>query len=385
MLLGMIVLGPALGACAPEAENQGAPDVRPAWKRDFQAETTALAADGKLGLLAVATAEDVDGRGEDHLYVLDAQGTVLWHAPMDQRIAGTVIARDGSIVLAYLVDGRLLAWSPHGEKRWEKNCVGIPEVSASGDRIVCSNTGEETVGGIAIEALDASGKRLWSFDDPGGIWRMALADDGGALAAITLAGYVVAINGDGRVLWREQLDTPVGSVAMSSGEERKIAVGTGIEGESLWVYDLDGAEIWRATVPGGADSIALSRNAEFLVTGNNTVLGQRIFMFDRAGKLGWKFQLDRPAREPLRMGINDAGDRIVAVLEEEGQPTLLAWDGHGDVTARMRAGADILDYVLSDTGTRLAAMTGGGKVAFYTLEAGKGHPASAPAAESGGK
>lgn len=147
----------------------------------------------------------------------------------------------------------------------------------------------------------------------------------------------------------------------------KIAVGTGIEGETLAVYDLAGEEIWRATVPGGVDSIALSRDAGFLVTGNNTVLGQRIYVFNREGELGWKFQLDRPAREPLRMQISEEGDRIVAVLEEEGQPTLLAWDAHGDITARMRVGADIVDYALARDGRSLAAVTGRDKIVYYRL------------------
>ena len=324
--------------------ERSAQHLRPLWKRDFRGAALALSADAEVKLLVVATGEDADGKGENHLYALDEKGTILWHASLPRRVAGVAVAGDGSIILVYLVDGALLAWGRHGEKRWESSCIGIPEVSASGERIVCWNTGDEDVGGMAIEALNAEGRRLWSFDDPGGIWHMTLADGGDALAAITLAGRVIVINGKGRVLWKQPLSTQVGTVAIASGGETKIAVGTGIEGESLAVYDLGGVELWRATVPGGVDSIALNRDGSFLVTGNNTILGQRIYVFNGEGELGWKFQLDRPARESLRMQISEAGDCIVAVLEEEGQPTLLAWDAHGDLMTRMRVGADIVDF-----------------------------------------
>lgn len=367
LLLALLALAAGICSCGPKAQERSAQSVRPLWKRDFRGEVVALSADAEVKLLVVATREDAEGKGENHLYALDENGTILWHVPLERRVAGIAVAGDGSIVLAYLVDGALLAWGRHGEKRWESACIGIPEVSASGERIVCWSAGDEDVGGMTIEALNAKGRRVWSFDDPGGIWHMTLADGGDALAAVTLAGQVIVINGKGRVLWRRPLSTQVGTVAIASGEEMKIAVGTGIEGETLAVYDLAGEEIWRATVPGGVDSIALSRDAGFLVTGNNTVLGQRIYVFNREGELGWKFQLDRPAREPLRMQISEEGDRIVAVLEEEGQPTLLAWDAHGDITARMRVGADIVDYALARDGRSLAAVTGRDKIVYYRL------------------
>ncbi len=377
-LLALLALAVGIWSCGPRAVERSAQSLRPFWKRDFRGEAVALSADAETKLLIVATREDAEGKGENHLYALDEKGTILWHTPLERRVAGIAVAGDGSIVLAYLVDGALLAWGRHGEKRWESSCIGIPEVSASGERIVCWNTGDEDVGGMVIEALNDKGRRLWSFNDPGGIWHMTLADGGDALAAITLAGRVIVINGKGRVLWRQPLSTQVGTVAIASGEETKIAVGTGIEGESLAVYDLAGEEIWRATVPGGVDSIALSRDAGFLVTGNNTVLGQRIYVFNREGELGWKFQLDRPAREPLRIQISEEGDRIVAVLEEEGQPTLLAWDTHGDLTARMRAGADIVDYALARDGGSLAAITGSDKIVYYRLGGGRAEPVAQP-------
>ena len=378
LLLALMALAAGIWTCGPKAVERSAQSVHPLWKRNFRGEVVALAADAAAKLLVVATREDTEGKGENHLYALDENGTILWHLPLARRVAGIAVAGDGSIVLAYLVDGALLAWGRHGGKRWESACIGIPEVSASGERIVCWSAGDEDVGGMALEALNGKGRRLWSFDDPGGIWHMTLADGGDVLAAVTLAGQVIVVNGKGRVLWKRPLSTQVGTVAIASGGETRIAVGTGIEGESLAVYDLAGEEIWRATVPGGVDSIAFSRDAGFLVTGNNTVRGQRIYVFNREGDLGWRFQLDRPAREPLRMQISEEGHRVVAVLEEEGQPTLLVWDAHGDLTARMRVGANIVDYALARDGGSLAALTGSDKIVYYRLGGGVAEPEAGP-------
>ncbi len=319
--------------------------------------------------MIVGTAPDVKERGEDHIYALDGEGTVLWEEPLDRRLLRIAVAGDGSRVVATLVDGTLLAWNAHGERQWDGTCAGLPEISRSGDRIVCWNSGEESVGGIAIEALDGRGRRLWSFDDPGGIWDMAVAEDAGTVAALTTAGNVIVLDGRGRLLWRNEIGVLVGTVALAPGEDATIAVGTGIEGESVAVYDRAGKEIWAASVPGGTDTIALSENGAIAAMGNNTVLGQRVYVYDGEGRLSWKFQLDRPAREPVRVRISRTGDRVFATLEDEGQPTILGWDSHGGVIARARFGTDVVDYSLSDKGDRLAVITAAGKLLYYDLHA----------------
>lgn len=382
---GLLAALCGLGACQPEPPQGGEALRRPAWNRKFEGETIALGTDAGATLVVVGTAPDVKGRGEDHIYALDDQGKVLWDEPLDRRLLRIAVSGDASLVLAALVDGSLRAWSAGGEPRWNRSCAGIPEVSRAADRIVCWNSGEESAGGIAVESLDSRGRRSWSFDDPGGIWDLALSEDGETAVALSSSGNVIVLDGRGRLIWKKEIGTLVGTIAVAPGEDGPIAVGTGIEGESVAVYDREGGEIWSAAVPGGTDSIALSEGAEFAAMGNNTILGQRVYVFDGKGVLSWKFQLDRPAREPVRARISRGGDRVFATLEEEGQPKVLGWDSHGVVVTRARFGSDVVDYAISSNGDRMVVITTAGKLIYYLLpgseETKPGRPAAGEEAE----
>lgn len=371
---GLLAVLLGAGACRPEARQGEEAEAHPAWNRKFRGQTVTLAVDDGARLMVVGTAPDEKERGDDHVYALDGEGKVLWQEALDRRVLRVAVSGDGSLVLAALVDGTVRAWNARGEKQWEGDCAGLPIISRSADRIFCWNSGEEASGSIAIEALDRRGRQRWTFDDPGGIWDMAVDEKGDTVAALTSSGNVLVLDGRGRVLWRREIGSVVGTVAIAPGEEGPVAVGTGIERESLAVYDRGGDEIWRATVPGGSDSIALSEEGASVATGNNTILGQRVFVFDANGRLSWKLQFDRPAREPMRVRMNRAGDRVFATLEDEGLPTVFCWDGHGGVVARLRLGAEVVDYAVAGGGDRVAVITEGAKLLYYDLSAGGGAP-----------
>ncbi len=355
----------AAAGCRPEAEEAARPEISATWKRKFRGDIVSLSSSLSASLLVVATAENAEGRGDDHLYVLDGGGAILWQEALDQMILKTAVAGDGSIITAFLTGGMLRAWNASGDALWEVPSVGVPEVSGSGQLITCWNTGEEIAGGIAVQALDREGRPRWSYDDASGVWDLALADGGEAVVLVTLVGKVVTLSGQGRILWKRELGSVVARVAISPGDAQVVAVGTGIEGETLGVYDLKGVERWSATVPGGADSIALSRGGRFVVVGNNTVLGQRVYVFDDRGSLFWKFQLDRPAREPVKVRVSETGERVVAALEQDGKPMLLTWDRQGEITKRLPVSFDIQDFVLSRDGSRIAAITKEGRLFYY--------------------
>jgi hypothetical protein len=194
---------------------------------------------------------------------------------------------------------------------------------------------------------------------------VSVSDGGDAVAMVTLAGQAVVLDGKGQILWKRELGTSVARVAIAPGDQLRIAVGTGIERETIALYDTEGVELWSATIPGGADSIAISRNAEFLVAGNNTVLGQRVYVFDSEGNLFWKFQLDRPARERVLVHISESGNHVMAALERDGRPILLGWDHHGELNIRIQVGADILEFAPSRDGNRVALITGEGKLLYF--------------------
>jgi 2',3'-cyclic-nucleotide 2'-phosphodiesterase (5'-nucleotidase family) len=156
-------------------------------------------------------------------------------------------------------------------------------------------------------------------------------------------------------------------VGISPGDGAVTVVGTGIQGERLGAYDRDGKALWSATVPGGVETVDVSRGGDFVVAASNTTRGQRVYLFDRHGKLTWTFQLDQPAREPVRVRISEGGDRVYAAMERDGSPVITGWDFHGEVTSRITLPSDVIDFDLSRDGGRLVAVAREGKLLYYAF------------------
>jgi DNA-binding beta-propeller fold protein YncE len=364
----LLAIAALLAACGPREEPTRGIEVHAAWKRKFRGEITSLSLDAAGRKVIVATTPDAKGRGDNRIHVLDEKGGIAWQAMLDHKVLGTSVSADGRFIAAFLLDSTLRAWNADGDSLWKVSCVGPPEVAAAGNLVACHSTGEEaTPEGSALQVFDRRGKLRWSWDDPSGLWDLRVSDSGNVIAGITQAGKVVCLDGRGRPMWTKDLGTEVGTVAISPGDGAVVVVGSGIEGERVDAYDRAGNALWTAPVPGGVDSLAASRGGSFVALANNTILGQRVFVFDARGKLFWKYQLDRPSREPVKVRISQGGDRVVAGLEEDGQPTLLGWDRHGELTTRIPLGTDLVDFDLSRDARRLAAVTRGGRLFFFNL------------------
>lgn len=368
--LGLTLLAAAVmaAACGGREEPTKGLEVSVTWKRKFRGEIAAFSMDASGLQIVVATMPDAKGRGEDRIYALDEKGEITWQEILDHRVLGTAVSADGRFMAAYLLDGTLRAWNAEGDSLWKTSCVGPPEAAAAGNLVACRATVEEgTPQGAALQVFDLSGKRRWSWDDPSGLWDLRVGDRGDSLVGVTQAGKVVRLDGRGRVVWTKDLETGVGTVAISPGDGAVVVVGTGIEKERISAYDRAGSALWTATVPGGVDSLAVSRGGSYVAATNNTILGQRVFVFDARGKLFWKYQLDRPARDPVKVRMGEMGDRVFAGLEQDGRPTLVGWDRHGEVTTRILLGVELVDFDLSRDGRRLAAVGRGGKLFFFNL------------------
>jgi DNA-binding beta-propeller fold protein YncE len=362
----MLALAVSAG-CRPEVRPGQESLLRAAWKRRFAGEIVAVGLSGAGTLAVAATAQGPKGRGDDRIVAIDRKGTILWQQILDRKVVGLVVSVEGTLVAVSLADGTLRAWNADGDSLWQVPCGGTAKLSASGDLIACHGEGGDIGTDEAIEVLDARGRHRWKFDDPAGMWDLGVPDAGDGVLGLTQAGKLVALDGSGRVAWTRDLGPVLGAVRLSPGDGGVVVVGTGIEGEKLLAFDRAGTPLWTAAVPGGGESIAVSRGGAFVAAANNTTLGQRISVYDGRGRLFWNFHLDRPAQEPVRVGISESGDRVFASIERAGRPEIAIWDGHGEPAGRARFGSEITAFDVSRDGRGLLVAARGGKMFFYDL------------------
>ncbi len=360
----LVALALAAG-CEPETEPGQERILRATWKRRFAGEIVALGMNAAGTLAVAATAPGAKGRGADRIVALDDKGTITWQQILDRKIVDLAVSGDGTLVVASLADGTLLAWNADGDSLWQAPCGATASLSASGELIACHGEGGDTGTGEALSVLDAGGRRRWTFDDPAGMWDLGVPDAGDGVVGLTQAGRLVALDARGRIAWTRELGPVLGAVRLSPGDGAVVVVGTGIEGEKILAFDRSGKPLWTAVVAGGGESIALSRGGAFVVAANNTTLGQRVSVFDGRGRLFWQVHLDQPSREPVRVGISETGDRVLAAVERDGRPEIDVWDSRGEPIGRARFGSEITGIDLSRDGRRLVVAARGGRLLFH--------------------
>ena len=364
--------------CKPELGPGRESPLRAAWKRRFAGDIVAVGLNAAGTLVVVATTTDDKNRGDDRIVALDERGTIVWEQGLDRRIVDLAVAATGDLIVASLADGTLRAWSAGRDAFRQAPCSGTANLSGTGDLIACHGESGDLGSGEALQVFNGKGRRRWTFDDPAGIWDLGVSESGDGVVGLTQAGRIVALDANGQVAWTRELGPVLGTVRLSPGDGRVVVVGTGIEGEKLLAFDRAGKPLWTAVAPGGGESIAVSRGGAFVVAANNTTLGQRVSVFDGRGRLCWQFHLEQPAHEPVRVGISDSGDRVLAVIERDGRPEIAVWDKHGESLGVARFGSQIKDFSVTRDGRRFVVAAHAGRFFYYDLRQGAVDDARSP-------
>ncbi|WP_175607441.1 outer membrane protein assembly factor BamB family protein [Deinococcus marmoris] len=202
------------------------------WEKDIDDSPVLSPAVSKGGTIYAA--------GGPFLYALNPQGKTLWQHTVKSFYSGSpVVGKDGTVYVG--AKNVLLALTPQGQVRWQyaasSTLFANPAIDARGNLYLGTASG--------LTSLDPAGKVRWSR--PGqsvettplvGTNRIYVADTGGHLTALSLAGDVV---------WTVQVGQSIGGSPALARDVIYIGTGDGLlhalslTGQPQWALQLDGA------------------------------------------------------------------------------------------------------------------------------------------------
>lgn len=157
------------------------------------------------------------GGGTGRLYAVNPDGTERWTfpAPLQSRLYGPVITRDGVIVFGRA--SRLYAVNPDGVERWSLEVGPVesaPSIGSDGTIYIGGATG--------VHAVHPDGSLLWSSGEYVVTTTPIIGADGSIYVG-TDEGQVISLSSDGSTRWEYPLEAPI-SHTLALGLDGKILV-----------------------------------------------------------------------------------------------------------------------------------------------------------------
>jgi outer membrane protein assembly factor BamB len=152
------------------------------------------------------------------------------------------------------------------------------------------------------------GQPLWSFQASYSVDDLDISEDGSYLT-FCVSDCVVLMDGDGNLLWTQDLDDPACDAALSSDGSYVVVGECTASGHDVYLFDRNGNELWRYDIQGWVGDVAISVDGSCVVA----VGLWGLFIFDRSGN---------PMIESVRwlggqLAITDDGEFVAATLENE--------------------------------------------------------------------
>lgn len=324
-------------ARAPQEKPVPAPAVLDKlWQSDVDAKgNTQLAA----GSSAVIVADDTLG-----VRAVSVEGRPLWFA---RHPTSHPIAAGGDLVVVYSEESLRALDQTTGEERWS-TAVDPPEAGAA-----ILEGGVFAATGLVLRAWGHDGTPRWQQ----GLSAPAvtpIAADAGRLYMALADSTLIAVNGDGRILWQIALDSVPKLLLASRGR-----IYFGAADGAVYAYDQDGSADWAWRYPVRSEAVgapAIDDRCVYVALMDNSLRA-----FKRgSGNLCWAAtQLNlRPASGPVVAGdgvvVTTVTGALVAVQKTTGRPL-------GEPVPAPGAGPGRLPPRL------LSAVAAPGGAAIYTL------------------
>jgi outer membrane protein assembly factor BamB len=278
---------------------------------------------------------------------------------------GVSLSADGQYLAVGLMDSSIALFSKAGELLWERKSVGIPYLTASGELLIAFNSGITGLSNILFEGFRRDGEKVWSLHRRGRVWRTLISDQNDLLLSLW-NGEVLLIDRRQRIVWQQLFVKDVTALAISPGDARYFAVGTGVLEQDLHLFERTGRSLWRRKVPHGVTDVSLAKEGAFLLSYGNTIQGQHLALYNRSGDVQWTYHVKEPATESSTAVIVPNEPLVVAGIERDQQYYLQGYAISGELLWIAPIPAPIFDFRVSRDGRYIAAATDHGVYFFDT-------------------
>ncbi len=189
----------------------------------------------------------VAGADNWRYHVLDGDGRKRWHyESVHSSTAGAAVDLDGDGRQELILGTAYYTWpcvNPDGTRRWSHRTAGGPGANAVAAADVDGDGRPEIFFGgedALVQAVDARGKLMWTFNAGDEVTALAAADADGDdrldLLVSSLSFNVYALKADGSRLWRTDLGAPVVKLAAGTGGT-SAGVAAACRDGTIWLLD----------------------------------------------------------------------------------------------------------------------------------------------------
>jgi WD40 repeat protein len=205
------------------------------------------------------------GTSEKQFLLFDGQGKLLWEEKVPgvgwyAWVWGTAVSHDGQLAVSGAADKRARILDRAG------NILATYRAKSEIFAATVSSSGSATAFGDRqgnVYFFDGQGQLLWEDQLTDGIWQVKLTEDGQRLivGADPKEGHIRVYHRDGRLLWRRHVGGSVTCLAVSQSSQH-IAVGT--RDGRIFIFDSEGGPIHQAQAQKNIRDIAISARGEMV-------------------------------------------------------------------------------------------------------------------------
>ncbi len=225
--------------------------------------------------------------------------------------------------------------------------------------------------GVGLNLVYNGSNLISKVSTPGTVNSVAVSSDGkftaGGVQTGDASGAVYEVGRNGSVLWTEQVESAISSVAISGDGQLVVAGGSQDFGGSngsftsgvILMYGQGGSLLWNYST--GSDlvhQVTISTDGKLIAAAS----GSGVLLFNGTGSLIWQKSVG-----PSSVAMSSDGSRIVAGTVDG---TVYAFDDAGDALWNASVGGSVSTLTTSSDGMYegVGVGPGGGRGTFYLLD-----------------
>lgn len=345
------------------------------WKEEFPGPITDIALADQAGLVLASSIPDVEAGGKYLLTLLNRKGKKLFQNVVKSPVKSLAMARDGSLIAVNHHESGLVAYDPEGKELWTAEGACRPIFMNVAREILCYHD-DDTKPSYAFDIYDLTGKRTFRFPIKQDILALKISSDEQWVVLALTGGRVVLLNNKYKVVREYKLKGEVLDVAVSSGNEPRVASLSMVvnQGQLISVFDQDGKLRGTAKPTAHVEQVELLPSGQLLSVYGNSPKGQFIAQYSTHDlTLTWQKQDQRYADYSLSIQLGV--DKILMGFEDlqsksrNSKLLVLDLDGRlrADIPLQTAEGAYLYSFSYSPDASLIAVGTDDKQLQLYEM------------------
>ena len=226
------------------------------------------------------------GSWDDHVYMLNMSGDLLWKFKTDGSVSDVAISGDRIAATSYRIKRGKVYYLKSGKEEWVKNIPYLlkgVDISKEGNVVTGSDDGK-------IRFFNSTGEEQWEFqtgESAWGVWDVAISPDGNYVAAAGDDRNVYLLSSTGELLWKRHTGRKsfLYGIAVSRNARYIAAVS---QDKKVYLFDRNGTRLWTRQTGFLNYGVAISPDNRYIAAGS---WDKNIYVYDTGGRQVLKYNI----------------------------------------------------------------------------------------------